>query len=827
MTVAALIGAASPDRASAQSTDALDRYRAQRDAYVDGFRISGQQDASQLAALTRGLAQLAQQSSGEPRARTLVELGTAQRMSNDFRSAITTFSAAAEMAKMLGLSDVAFSAWLGIARAHEYGTSDHGAAAIAFERALDAAGEQPTPKQALELAGYRGELEIGRGDVDAGIMDELRAIDLAADPKDRFYAELDLGDGLTHLVQSCDYRPLVDADTSKDGPQTYAACLRAIAAAERAYQRAEATATSLGWTHMAGFARQFQRESLQRRQIIQIHIDTDARVATVPFHPHALSNVLVGTTFEAGASTLADTPVLAKLIEAVLSETDPKATAPNARSQYLRGLMADIKGNAPAKAAEFYAAAASIIAVERRGFFDPRRRGTVIENRSEMIESLAVRLLTLGRQADAFAAFESVRARGLSELASVLALPDVAPGERAWLADLLLLDAQASAIERQLVADLVAHGTLDNMTPRLAELDRLRAERRAKLGSNEPARARFSADPVMRAASLEGLQRAASASRTAVLLYWSTSANLIAWYVGADGSDVRAVFLPARVLEQKVASLLASSQYPSKPFDETTARELFLYLLAPFAERLNSQAVGEIMIVPHGPLARLPFEALIDASSGVSVIDRWAVSYAPNATMALEALQREGRVVTSTVALIDQTIDDLTGETEGIKASGTRLEPTTRSALFAGAWKADGLHILTHGEFNAGEALLSSLAGTRSGDAKILAAELPALALKDVRLAVLSACKGGRIEERISGELYGFPWALLAGGVASTVLSRWDVNGASNGQWMTIFYREIAKGASTAVAAAVAMREMRKQGIMHPFYWAAMQVSGR
>ena len=134
----------------------------------------------------------------------------------------------------------------------------------------------------------------------------------------------------------------------------------------------------------------------------------------------------------------------------------------------------------------------------------------------------------------------------------------------------------------------------------------------------------------------------------------------------------------------------------------------------------------------------------------------------------------------------------------------------TRSALFAGSWKADRLHILTHGKFNSAEALLSSLAAIGASDA-ILAAELPALPLRGLQLAVLSACQGGRIGERISGELYGFPWALL-GGAASTVLSRWDINGASNGQWMAVFYKELAKGTSTAMAAAVAMREMRKQG---------------
>ena len=826
--VVALIGFGAATPANAQSTDALDSYRAQRDAFIDGFRIEGKQDRSRLDALTSGLAALTQQSTGELHARALLELAGAQRMGDDYQGAIASYTEAAKAAEALGLRDVAFGAWLGIARAHEYGTSDHGRAALAFERAVDAAGEQITPKQNAELADYRAQLEIGRGELEAGIIDALRAINLAAEPKDRFYAEDDLGDGLTKLVQSCDYRPLIDARSDKDGADAYGACRRAVAAADAAYQSAGATATALGWTFLSGQTQQFRRNLELRRLLIENRARLDARIVAVPFHPRSINDVLLSKTFESGASMLNDAAALAKLIDVVVSEADAKAGAPSARSQYLRGLRADMRGDQPAKAAEYYAAAATVIGEERRGFFDPRRRGTVIENRGEMIESLALRLLSLGRETDAFAAFESVRARGLSELASVLGLPDVTPGERSWLADLLVLDAGASAIERRLVADLVADGKLDTASQSLRDLDDLRAARRAKLRGNEAARARFAAEIAPHSASLEELQKATAATKIPVLLYWTTYANVIAWYVGPDGSDVRAVFLPASVLEEKaVRGVLKSVNDASHQFDEATARELFLYLIAPFASHLNSDEIRQIMIVPQGALARLPFETLIDPASGAAVVDRWAVSYAPSATMALAALQRKQSPLKSAIGLVNQEIDDVTKETAAINASGVRFDRTTRSALFAGSWKADGLHILTHGDFNSTEALLSSLVATRTGEPNILAAQLPALPLRGLQLAVLSACQGGRIEERISGELYGFPWALLAGGVASTVLSRWDVNAASNGQWMAAFYRELARGVSPAMAAAVAMREMRAQGTTHPHYWAAMQVSGR
>jgi hypothetical protein len=53
------------------------------------------------------------------------------------------------------------------------------------------------------------------------------------------------------------------------------------------------------------------------------------------------------------------------------------------------------------------------------------------------------------------------------------------------------------------------------------------------------------------------------------------------------------VFLPARVLEEKIGRVLASSAgtLGRQPFDETAARELFLFLVAPFAAQLNPASV--------------------------------------------------------------------------------------------------------------------------------------------------------------------------------------------------------------------------------------------
>lgn len=140
----ALIVMSATDPTFAQGVDPLAAYRAQRDAFIEAYRVRGTIDELQLVPVESGLADLVQRSGGETRARALLELGTVQRLRNEFREAVGTFGRAAQAAEDLGLRDVAFEAWIGVARAHEYGTSDHGAAAAAFEHAVDAAGEQPT-----------------------------------------------------------------------------------------------------------------------------------------------------------------------------------------------------------------------------------------------------------------------------------------------------------------------------------------------------------------------------------------------------------------------------------------------------------------------------------------------------------------------------------------------------------------------------------------------------------------------------------------------------------------------------------------------------------
>src|SRR5579859_440181 len=108
LTLVALIMVSSIDSVVAQPADPLAAYRAQRDAFIEAYRVGGTADPSRLVPAETGLTALVLRSNGETRARALQELGTVQRLRNEFPSAVVTYTMAAQAAQDLGLRDVAF-----------------------------------------------------------------------------------------------------------------------------------------------------------------------------------------------------------------------------------------------------------------------------------------------------------------------------------------------------------------------------------------------------------------------------------------------------------------------------------------------------------------------------------------------------------------------------------------------------------------------------------------------------------------------------------------------------------------------------------------------
>jgi CHAT domain-containing protein len=295
---------------------------------------------------------------------------------------------------------------------------------------------------------------------------------------------------------------------------------------------------------------------------------------------------------------------------------------------------------------------------------------------------------------------------------------------------------------------------------------------------------------------------------------------------------VRNVFLPRTELMKKVGALQKSLADRNAKFDETSARELFLFLLQPALPRLRSE---RLVIIPHEDLGKIPFQALQDPSDGRFFGERFQISYAPSASVLLGLKRSPGTLGGRLLAVADP----------GIAAAGPEVLAIAK--LFPGGSKVvtdalareadvkawvrdfDVIHLSVHGKFDAGEPLLSYLSlGSGGGDdGKLTAAEMFGLPLEKSRLVVLSACETGRAEATHGNEIHGMVRALIYAGAGTLVLSYWEVDSAATALWMQSFYRA-AQSRPLAEAARSALIQVKaRPEYSHPYYWAAFTMIGR
>ncbi|MEZ4471437.1 MAG: CHAT domain-containing protein [bacterium] len=233
-----------------------------------------------------------------------------------------------------------------------------------------------------------------------------------------------------------------------------------------------------------------------------------------------------------------------------------------------------------------------------------------------------------------------------------------------------------------------------------------------------------------------------------------------------------------------------------------SAARLGRWLLDPVAARLaQARGVRLLVIVPHGPLHPVPFEALPWA--GRLLVDRFAVVTEANLTAVATAL----RPVTATTPrrrlAIGDPRDNLPGAREEAQEVARRFAGT-RTLLGAEAREsvvrdalgdADFVHFATHGIRPAPDApLYLELVPDSGFDGRLHADELAARPTA-ARLVVLSVCDSAGGQGGAGDEI---PWvvdrAFLEAGARSVVASRWPVHDAASVLFMRNFYAALEGG---------------------------------
>jgi CHAT domain-containing protein len=253
-------------------------------------------------------------------------------------------------------------------------------------------------------------------------------------------------------------------------------------------------------------------------------------------------------------------------------------------------------------------------------------------------------------------------------------------------------------------------------------------------------------------------------------------------------------------------------------------KDLYDELLGPIKDRLTGK---HLLVVPHGSLHTLPFQALFDGER--YLIDSFSISYAPSATIFSLCHDRSSNH--SGTALVlgvpDAAAPVVLDEAKAVAAAIPSAELFLGESATAGVLEEKGqhsrfIHIATHGYFRQDDPMFS---GIRLGDGILSLYDLYQLRLP-AELIALSGCSTGLSVVADGDELLGLVRGLIYAGAQLALLTLWDVQDSSTAQFMTAFYGHLAQGMEKAAAlrrSALDIREIYP----HPYYWAPFVLIGR
>ncbi|TMQ74029.1 MAG: CHAT domain-containing protein [Candidatus Eisenbacteria bacterium] len=351
------------------------------------------------------------------------------------------------------------------------------------------------------------------------------------------------------------------------------------------------------------------------------------------------------------------------------------------------------------------------------------------------------------------------------------------------------------------------------------------------------------------------------ASDREALLAYSTSDSSTSLWVVKRRAWTHLTLPPRKALRARIEILrrgLADPATAEAKGTRTAARALYRALVEPALPALKG--VDHLIVAPDGPLALVPFEALLAADAiadgpaprGAYLVERYAISYTPSASALatrsgagagtgivalgdpafaaestdagprLAALPNTAAEVTALGALAGRRpIATLTGR-DATRDRLLGLEALPRAAL---------IHVATHGEANQAEPERSGLwmaaAADGSGPGFVSVSDILGLHL-GADLVTLSACETG-LGRVVRGEgVIGLTRAFLAAGAQSVMVSLWKVNDRSTAVLMERFYRGLLGQGEPGVAAlAQAKRALIADPAMRsPFYWAPFVLVG-
>ena len=336
---------------------------------------------------------------------------------------------------------------------------------------------------------------------------------------------------------------------------------------------------------------------------------------------------------------------------------------------------------------------------------------------------------------------------------------------------------------------------------------------------------------------------------TLLLVYYAIAGRLVVFRVEKD--DIQAVYLDVTLddIQRRLQLLWLNLQavprrkpqrQPSlKKNAQGILRRLYDELIVPLflPGDVDLGSYKRVVVVPHGPLHYLPFQALFDGRK--YLLEDHQISYLPGASFLRYCVGNETRSSSLQPAkklttfghsfqerlpyTVEEALDIASlWDGQALVENQATLEAFRRSAPQSGV-----IHLATHGDFRPDNPLFSGLA---LADGWLTTLEIFNQRLQ-ASLVTLSACQTGRSVVGGGDELLGLMRSFLAAGASTLVATLWAVEDRSTAHLMHSFYQHLAGGESKGAALRLAQLELLgtcdgQQDFSHPYFWAPFFLVG-
>jgi len=312
--------------------------------------------------------------------------------------------------------------------------------------------------------------------------------------------------------------------------------------------------------------------------------------------------------------------------------------------------------------------------------------------------------------------------------------------------------------------------------------------------------------------------------------YYYAKKDMFAFILSAQG--LRAIKLNSDRLADDIQQFRKLLDNSGSSGHRELSRSLYARLIQPLESYMDNR---NLIIVPHGALHYLPFNALHNGKE--YFIEQYSIRTLPSASVIKYLQAKKSSKVADILVfgnpdLGDSRYDLVYAQNEAIAVARTqpRSKVLLRAEATEMAFKKYGrdfnfIHFATHGQFNADEPLSSALllAKDPESDGRLTVDKLYSSKI-DADLVTLSACETGLGKIANGDDIVGLTRGFLYAGSSSIVASLWKVDDLATADLMTLFYTNM-KTLDKREALRQAQLEMKKK-YDNPFYWASFHLTG-